>query len=101
MMRIKEQYKKALRVDGVTYNLSGYSEEKLKMVYDGNPHLRFAFEEDRIDEKDFFRTIPRTDEQFVEVEGVELPKSLHIHTADEFSTAIKKTAKAQTKKKSK
>ena len=42
-MKIKEKYKN-IRHNGVLYHLGGMNEEKLKMVYDANPELRYAFE---------------------------------------------------------
>ena len=76
-MRIKEQYR-TLKHNGVLYNLGGYSEEKLKKVYEANPQLRFAFEEeDKFDEL----------------------KDLGIDTAEKFEAEIKKAVKAPAKKK--
>lgn len=77
-MRIKEQYK-TLRHNGVLYNLGGYSEEKLRMVYEANPQLRFAFEE-----------LPKFDEQLTDI-GIDTP--------EKFEVEIKRVAKAPAKKK--
>ncbi len=42
-MKIKEKYKN-IRHNGVLYHLGGMNEEKLKMVWEANPDLRYAFE---------------------------------------------------------
>ncbi len=46
-MKIKEKYKN-IRHNGVLYHLGGMNEEKLKMVYDANPDLRYAFEVEEV-----------------------------------------------------
>lgn len=89
-MRIKEQYR-TIKHNGVLYNLGGYSEEKLKKVYEANPQLRFAFEEeDKFEEKKSIKDLPKFDEGLID---------LGIDTAEKFEAEIKKAAKAPAKKK--
>lgn len=70
--------------NGVRYDLGGYSEEKLKMVWEANPHLRFAFEEEEHSSEDIFQ------EGLIE---------LGIDTPEKFEEEIKKVAKKPIRKK--
>lgn len=88
-MRIKEKYS-TIKHNGVLYNLGGYSEEKLRMIYDANPQLRFAFEEEDKFEKKSIKDLPKFDEGLID---------LGIDTAEKFEAEIKKVAKAPAKKK--
>lgn len=86
-MRIKEQYK-TLRHNGVLYNLGGYSEEKLKMVYEANPDLRYAFEEEDKFEAKSIKDLPKFDEGLID---------LGIDTPEKFEAEIKKVARKKKK----
>ena len=86
-MRIKEQYR-TLKHNGVLYNLGGYSEEKLKAVYEANPQLRFAFEEEDKFEKKSIKELPKFDEGLID---------LGIDTAEKFEAEIKKAVRKKKK----
>lgn len=80
-IKIKEEYKGSIMVNGVNYNLGGYNDEKLQMIYDSNPQLRFMFE------------------VYNEVEGIELPASLEIETPEEFNELVEEVIKDKKRKK--
>lgn len=74
-VKIKDQYKGNIRHNGVSYNLEGYSDEKLQLVWESNPDLRFMFEE------------------WKEVEGVEIPAILPVETPEDFNKLVKEVSK--------
>ena len=78
-MKIKEKYSTVM-YNGVTYHLGGMNEEKLKLVWETNPGLRYAFEEEPM----------KFDEELID---------LGIDTPEKFEEQIKKVAKAPIKKK--
>ena len=73
-MKLKEEYKgKNIFHNGIKYELTNISEEKLKMIYDNTPALRHIFDiecpfelPDVSEEEEFFKNIPpdKTEEEF-------------------------------------
>lgn len=86
-VKIKDQYNKAVKFNGITYHFDGMNEEKLQMVWQTNPQLRFMFQElpkfEEIDEKDF-------------LDAEQQLKDIGINNNEEFKKVVKK---AITKKK--
>jgi len=78
-MKIKEKYR-TLYHNGITYHLGNMNEEKLQRVWETNPDLRYAFEEEP----------KKFDEELID---------LGIDTPEKFEEQIKKVAKAPIKKK--
>lgn len=77
-MKLKEKYKK-FRMDGVFYDFSNYNEERLRRIWENQPHLRFMFEED-----------------------IEIPEELidlGIETPEEFEEVVKDIVKPKRKRK--
>ena len=78
-MKIKEKYR-TLYHNGITYHLGNMNEEKLQRVWETNPDLRYAFEEEPT----------KFDEELID---------LGIDTPEKFEEQIKKVAKDTIKKK--
>lgn len=78
-MKIKEKYK-TLYHNGITYHLGNMNEEKLQRVWETNPDLRYAFEEEPV----------KFDEGLLDI-GIDTP--------EKFDAQIKKVVSTRTKKK--
>jgi hypothetical protein len=62
MIRIKEQFVgRKVSANGITYDLNGMSQERLKRIYDGHIEMRQFLEEEQeviqIDEATFFTAV--------------------------------------------
>jgi len=80
-VKIKDEFAKTIRHNGITYYFQDINDEKAQMIFNTNPELRFMFNElPVIDEKEFFKP----EEQL---------KSIGIETPEEFEAVVKKAVK--------
>lgn len=85
---LKEKYNRTIKYNGITYYFQNMTDEKLQMVWETNPQLRFMFKE-----------LPHFEEKMEVIEEAnfltpeERLKEIGINTPEEFNKVVKKVIK--------